>query len=265
MDNNKIKKTAAIILAAGLGKRMGSDLPKVLHKINNTPMIMSVCDAAINSVGSDIIIVIGYKGEEVKKTVSQKYGKKKYNIQFAYQEKQLGTGHAVLCAVDYLSDNIENVVILYGDVPLLKTPTILDFINYHNSKRSDITVLGVKVKKPTGYGRLIIHSDIELSAIVEEADATSEQKKINLINSGIYCISKKLLSDYIFQIKSNNVQKEFYLTDIIGIGYKEKKKIGAFIKDESVEFMGVNSIEDLRYLETHISLHGRKTSFLPQN
>ncbi|MBW1617006.1 MAG: NTP transferase domain-containing protein, partial [Deltaproteobacteria bacterium] len=235
------------------GKRMGSDLPKVLHKIGGAPMIISVCDAAINSVESDIIIVIGYKGDEVKNTVLQKY--KKQNIKFAYQEKQLGTGHAVRCAVGHLTDNIENVVILYGDVPFLKTSTISEFINYHNSQCLDITVLGVKVKNPTGYGRLIINSTIGLSAIVEEADATSEQKKNNIINSGIYCVNKKLLSAYIFQIKSNNVQNEFYLTDIIGIAYKEKKKIGAFIKEESAEFMGINSMEDLRYAETHISSH----------
>ncbi|MBW1649435.1 MAG: NTP transferase domain-containing protein [Deltaproteobacteria bacterium] len=262
MDNNKIKKTAVIILAAGLGKRMGSDLPKVLHKINNTLMIMSVCDAAINSVNADIIIVIGYKGEEVKKTVSQKYGEKKYNIKFAYQEKQLGTGHAVKCAAPYLSDNIENVVILYGDVPCLKTSTISELIHYHNSNQLDITVLGVKVKNPTGYGRLIMNSNTGLSAIVEEKDAGYEQKKINIINSGIYCINKNLLSDYIFKIKSNNVQQEFYLTDIIGIGYKEKKKIGAFIKDDNIEFMGINSIEDLKYVKAYINSGKKNQPFL---
>ena len=255
MDKNKIKNTAVIILAGGRGKRMYSDLPKVLHKIGDTPMIISVCDAAINSVGSNIIIVIGYKAEDVKNTVLQKY--KEQNIKFAYQEKQLGTGHAVRCAIPYLCDAVENVVILCGDVPFLKASTILEFINYHNSNQLDITVLGVKVKNPTGYGRLVINHNGELSAIVEDTDVDYEQKKINIINSGIYCINKNLLSDYIFKIKSNNVQQEFYLTDIIGIGYKEEKNIGAFIKQESIQFMGINRIEDFKYAEAYYAENRR--------
>jgi len=246
MVDNKVDKTAVIILAAGLGKRMNSKKPKVLNKINQVPMIISVCDAAINSVGSDVIIVIGYKGEEVKKIVSQKY-----ELTFVLQNKQLGTAHAVKCAIPYLPDYIENIIILYGDIPFLKSSTILEFINYHKLYRQDITVLGVTVRNPTGYGRLIINNSRGLSSIVEEADTSSEQKKINIVNSGIYCIEKKLLCDYINKIKPNNAQNEFYLTDIIGIGYKNKRRLGVFIKDESIEFVGINSIEDLRYAEKY--------------
>ncbi len=243
-----MKNTAAIILAAGLGKRMNSDMPKVLHEINGEPMITSVIRGAINAKISDIVVVVGFLGDEVKKKVSEKY-----KAIFAYQQEQLGTGHAVECALPYLPDHTEDVVILCGDVPLLKSSTLSEFIKYHNDNKCDITIIGAKMKNPAGYGRLIMDKDENISSIVEESDANSTQKKINIVNSGIYCVKKELLNRYIKKIDSDNAQKEYYLTDIIKIAYNADKHIKIFVKKESAEFIGVNSAKDLNYVQSFFS------------
>ncbi len=239
------KNIAIIILAAGLGTRMKSNKAKVLHTLKGRPMINYVVDTAASVAGEDVIVVTGHQSEKVRETVSLE----SVETCFAYQDKQLGTGHAVLCALPTLRDFIEEVVILCGDVPLLTSGTVTRLIRKHREQKNDVTVLGVEIEKPEGYGRMITDQDGNLLRIVEEADASSEEKRVRVINSGIYCVQRDFLEASLNQLKPDNVQNELYLTDIIGIGHKRKKKVGLYIGSNSNEVIGINSIQDLNEVE----------------
>jgi len=243
-------RTAVIILAAGLGKRMKSDMAKVLHNVCGKPMISYVVDMASEVARENIIVVTGYQSDQVRETV-----RKSAQVGFAYQEKQLGTGHAVRCALSELHEDVENVVILCGDVPLLSVLTVFNFIESHKKQKNQITVLAVEVENPTGYGRMIVNQDGRLVEIVEEADANQDEKKIRIINSGIYCVERKFLEYSIRMLKPDNAQKEYYLTDIIAIGAGENKKIGLFMGNDPDEVVGINCIRDL--IEAEKLINGR--------
>ena len=240
MQNN----VAVIILAAGLGTRMKSDLAKVLHPILDQPMIRYVLATASSIVADNIVVVVGHQADEVKRVCSQPPG-----IRFALQEKQMGTGHAVLSAMPQLANNVEDVIILCGDVPLLKEKTVRLLLDDHRKNKRIVSLLAVEIDQPRGYGRVIIDDQRNLSRIVEEADATAAEKEVKLINSGIYCVDRRFLDESLAQITPDNAQGEFYLTDIIGIGYQASKKIGVMVGDDDMEVSGVNSIDDLKIVE----------------
>ena len=234
------EKTVIIILAAGKGTRMKSEKAKVLHEINGKPMINFVVDAAKDIVGDNIVVVVGHQKEEVKECVLGNA-----RVRFAVQNEQLGTGHAVICAMPEVPDDIDSVVILCGDVPLISSETLSEFLSSHKQAKADLTVLSVKVNNPTGYGRLVVNDKNEVLKIVEEADADADEKEINLINSGIYCVGKDFLNKSLSGINSDNSQSELYLTDIVGIGYNDNKIIRTYISENSSEVIGVNTIQDL--------------------
>jgi UDP-N-acetylglucosamine diphosphorylase/glucosamine-1-phosphate N-acetyltransferase len=246
MENN----IACIILAAGLGKRMKSDKAKVLHNLLDRPMILYVVETASKIVGKDIVVVVGHQAEKVKEIVSAHF-----TVAFAYQEKQLGTGHAVMCAMGALPVNIEDVLILCGDVPLLSHKTLANLLHRHQVEKRDASVLAVTVDNPTGYGRILIDGKGRLAGIVEEADAGIEQKTIKLINSGIYCINRAFLEENLNRLESDNAQNEFYLTDVIKIGYNQHRSIGVVIGDSQEEIIGINSPNELKQAE-RILKHG---------
>jgi len=237
-------KLAAVILAAGLGKRMKSDKAKVLHEINGKPMVMYVIETAKKIVGNNIVVVIGKQAEKVSEIVS-----KEYKVIFALQKEQLGTGDAVKCALPFLPEYSEQVLILCGDVPLLSYDTVKRLYEEHIRLSRDISVLAVEAGNPKGYGRIILDNEKNVSGIVEETDATDAQKQIKIINSGIYCVKKKFLEYSLNKISSNNAQSEFYFTDIIKIGYNYNKNIGAVIGQDNEELLGINSIQDLIAME----------------
>jgi bifunctional UDP-N-acetylglucosamine pyrophosphorylase/glucosamine-1-phosphate N-acetyltransferase/UDP-N-acetylglucosamine pyrophosphorylase len=237
-------KLVAVILAAGLGKRMKSDKAKVLHEINGQPMIMYILETAKKITGNNIVVVVGNQAEKVSKVIS-----KKYNVMFALQKEQLGTGHAVKCALPFLPEYSEQVLILCGDVSLLTFDTVKKLYEEHIRTNRDVSVLAVKIDNPKGYGRIMMDERNCVSGIIEEADANDEQKCINIINSGIYCIKRDFLEYSLNKIKSNNAQGEFYLTDVVKIGYSENKNIGAMIGKDSEEVLGVNSMEELMVAE----------------
>lgn len=239
-DCQRNKNCSVIILAAGLGKRMKSDKAKVLHEIMGRPMILYVVDTAKKSAGDDVILVVGHQADSVKAVVSEKE-----SVTYALQEHQLGTGHAVLCAMPVLSKDTGTVVILCGDVPLLKPETVRALISEHLRAGRDLTVLAVNVEAPTGYGRIIFDKDMNLLKIVEEADASDAEKAIKTINSGIYCVKKAFLGEALQKINNHNAQGELYLTDIIGVGYAERKLLGVMVGSSADETLGVNSREDL--------------------
>ena len=243
-------KPVVVILAAGMGKRMKSDKAKVLHEIFGKPMIMYVVETAKKIAGNDVILVIGHQDDKVRKVVSEDS-----NVIFALQKDQLGTGHAVSCALPYLPDHTQEVIILCGDVPLLTFETVMRLFKDHIMAKRDISLLAVKINNPKGYGRVLFDEKMNVSGIVEEADASAKQKSIKTINTGIYCVKKEILFDSLKKIKSDNVQGEFYLTDVVELGYREGKVVGVLIGDDSEETVGVNTIHDLMTVEN--ILHSR--------
>ena len=236
---------AIIILAAGKGTRMKSDKAKVLHEIDGRPMVSYVVRTARAVSGANVVLVIGHQAEQVQAVVAQEFS----GTTWALQEHQLGTGHAVLCAMPQLSAEVQEVIILCGDVPLLSPETICALRDDHLDAGRDISILAVEVDNPTGYGRIVMDDDHHLVGIVEEADANDAQKEIKLINSGIYCVKKDCLADALNRIKPDNAQGEFYLTDIISLGYREGKQVGVLVSANADEIIGVNTLEDLRAAE----------------
>lgn len=233
-----------VILAAGLGTRMKSDRAKVLHEVCGRSMIEHVVETAVDVAGSNVVVVVGHQADTVKGVV-----RRSFEVRFALQAEQLGTGHAVLCAMPELPDEVQQVVILCGDVPLIRSATIRDLIQNHEDRKRDVTLLAVHMQDPTGYGRILSDADQNLIGIVEEADADIEQKKINLINTGIYAVRRPFLGEALPKIGSDNAQNEIYLTDIIGIGHRQKKSIGTVVGQDSSEIVGVNSPVELQLVE----------------
>jgi UDP-N-acetylglucosamine diphosphorylase/glucosamine-1-phosphate N-acetyltransferase len=242
------ENVAVVILAAGLGTRMNSEKAKVLHEVQGRPMILYVVEAAREIAGNDVVVVIGNQARRVREIVSQTAA-----LRFAYQQKQLGTGHAVLCALPHIPAHCDHVVILCGDVPLVLPETIKDLVAEHFQTRSDISLLAVELENPAGYGRMLLDADKQVIGIIEEADATVEQKQIKLINSGIYCVKRQFLEDTLPNVNTNNAQGEIYLTDIISIGYQKKKKMGLVICDNYRQILGINTCEDLKAVEAIMS------------
>ena len=245
----------AIILAAGMGTRMKSDKAKVLHEIQGKPMILYVVETARKVVGDNIIVVIGNQAETVRAVVSDTA-----EILFAYQEQQLGTAHAVLCAMPNIPSHCDHVIILCGDVPLIQAETISELVEDHLDNGRDISLLAVEMENPYGYGRILIDDSHQLHAIIEEADATEAQKRIKLINSGIYCFNKAFLNQALPNIGSNNAQGELYLTDVISVGYKQQRKMGVMIGTNRQQILGINTCQDLEAVDAIMKSHQRNIS-----
>ena len=182
---------AVVILAAGKGTRMKSDLPKVLHAVNGKSMINRVVDAVIPSFFDNIIVVIGHQWERVKSEVESAFSGK---VSYAIQHELNGTGDAVRSAMPELKEKMEHVLILCGDVPLIQTKTLQLFVSTHIHDRRDVSVFSVCVENPTGYGRIILNESQRFVAIREEADASLEEKTIRRVNSGIYCVKKNFFN-----------------------------------------------------------------------
>ena len=235
---------STIIMAAGKGTRMKSDLPKVLHKINSRPMIHYVIDLAEKINSEKTVLIIGHKKELVKKECSSR------NVAFVVQEPQLGTGHAVQMTKDHFRDYAGDVLILSGDVPLLSEKTIRKLIDEHFSGNAKATLLTAKLDDPSGYGRVIRDSSGFVKEIIDNKDANAEQKKINEINVGIYIFSAPSLFPALERIKNDNTQGEYYLPDVISIFINESKEIRAVISDSFDETRGINTIEQLKEAET---------------
>jgi len=243
-------KVAVIILAAGMGTRMKSDKAKVLHEIQGRPMILYVVETAKKIAGDNVIVVIGNQAEEVRTIVSDTA-----KLLFAYQEHQLGTGHAVLCALPLIPEHCDHVIILCGDVPLIQPETIAALVKDHLEARRDVSLLAVEMDNPFGYGRILLDDNRQISAIIEEADANAEQKLIKLINSGIYCIDKAFLSEALPNIRADNAQGELYLTDIMSIGYQEKRNMGVVVGTNSLQIIGINTCQDLATVDAVMKSH----------
>lgn len=235
------KIPAIIILAAGLGTRMKSQKAKVLHEIHGQPMVHYVVSTAAQIAPQGIVVVVGHQADRVEAAVRSTHA-----ARFALQAEQLGTGHAVNCAMQDLPENASDVIILCGDVPLIRPETLGRLWENHTASERTLTVLGVEKDNPTGYGRLILDEDGVFTGIVEEADATEEQKAVRLVNSGIYCVQKNFLAHALGEVSADNAQGEYYLTDIVGIGHAMGRPMGVLTGTDANEVIGVNSPEELK-------------------
>jgi bifunctional UDP-N-acetylglucosamine pyrophosphorylase/glucosamine-1-phosphate N-acetyltransferase len=238
-----MKKVAIVILAAGKGKRMKSNLPKVLHRIGDKPMIDYVISTAKKINPQRVIVVIGHKYQMVKDYL------KDSNLEFVIQEEQLGTGHAVMQTQKILFDFDGTIVILCGDVPFLKAETIKKLIQKHNKAKASATVLTTILNEPSGYGRIKRDRNNLVEKILEEVDATTEEKKNREINSGIFCFESKSLFEMLHQVKTDNKQREYYLTDVLKLMRDKKLPVAAMICPCAFEVAGINSLDQLKQME----------------
>ncbi len=230
-------KINAIILAAGKGTRMKSDLSKVLHKIFDKTLLGYVLDA-VNKTGliEKSFVIVGHQAEAVETFVKENYD----NASCTLQTPQLGTGHAVSMVCSQLENFDGEVIILCGDTPLITEDTLKKIIEFHKEQSSDLTVMSAIFDDPTNYGRIVRNGD-KLQSIVEEKDASPAQKKIKEVNAGIYCLNWQKIKPAFTQLTSNNAQGEYYLTDIISWGVKSNLNVNAYILENNEEIFGINS------------------------
>lgn len=228
---------------------MKSDKAKVLYPLAGRPIISYILSTAVNVCGRNIIVVIGNQADAVRQTVAETA-----DVWFAHQHEQLGTGHAVQCALPELPPNIENVLILCGDVPLITEQTLKALMHAHLHAQNAVTLLGVDLENPYGYGRLVTDQSGNVVRIVEEADATESEKGISTINSGIYCIHRGFLEQTIARLESNNAQNELYLTDLVEIAASNNAPVGMMLARESSELLGINTLADLKQVEALIGV-----------
>ncbi len=230
----------ALVLAAGKGTRMHSQLPKVLHAIWSRPLLGHVLDT-LQSIGiKNPCVVVGYGADEVKKFLAAE----KNSSHTALQNPQKGTGHAVMVAEKQLA-GAQEVLIWPGDMPLLKKDTLQSFLKQHRKSKAIVSVLTCRQPNPFGYGRIVRDSQCEFIAIREEVDASDSEKKINEVNTGIYLFDRKALFQALQKVKPNNKKGEFYLTDTIEILRSQNQSVQAVCVASSEEALGVNSKRDL--------------------
>ena len=230
-----------IIMAAGKGTRMKSKKSKLVHKIYDKELVRRVAELAIGVGSDEIITVVGHLREEIQNVLGD-------NVQYAYQDDLLGTGHAVMQAIPFLENKKGKVVILYGDVPIIRKETLENLILKSIKNKEYATLLTAIYENPTGYGRIIRDEGGNIKAIVEEKDANMFEKEIKEINSGIYCFDIEELLSAIKLIKPDNSQGEYYLTDVIKIMNEKGLKTGAVIVEDNTEILGVNDRAQLELL-----------------
>ncbi len=266
-------KVKAVILAAGKGTRMKSELPKVLHKIQGLSLLERVINQTLNVQNLDeAVIITGHKAELVDDLLAKIYDTNVVNT--VLQSPQLGTGHAVSMAINKLQDFDGNVLILCGDTPLLTTEVLDDLVDFHNREKSDLTVLSAIFDNPTNYGR-IVKKNGKLDKIVEEKDATDEQKLIMEVNTGVYCLNWQKILPAFASLKSNNSQNEYYLTDIVEWAVNKGLNTNSHILEDNKQSFGINSKEHLmqatkilnkrtlkKLLESGVSIYSAETTFI---
>lgn len=226
-------KFQSVIMAAGMGTRMKSQTPKVLHKICGKPLVEWVIKAAAEAGAEKSCVIIGHKAEDVKAVLGGK-------CEFALQAEQNGTGHAIMQAADFISKNSGHTVILCGDAPLVTADTVKNAIEAHIKDECSATVITAVLDNATGYGRIIRDADGNVLKIVEHKDATDDERKINEVNSGMYIFENEALLAALDKLTPNNAQGEYYLTDTLEILLESGKKIGGYPVENMDEIRGIN-------------------------
>lgn len=246
-----MSKLKAVILAAGKGTRMNSDLPKVLHECLGQSMVHHVIKAVKDADALDVCVIVGYKAKEVKNAI--------YDIvEFVEQEEQLGTGHAVKCAKDFIGTEGDTIVVC-GDTPLITADTLKALVELHKKEANGATVLSAVLEDATGYGRIVRDADGNFVKIVEHKDATEEELLVNEVNSGMYVFNSEALSASLELLSNDNASGEYYLTDTIALIKKIGLKVSAMPLTGSAvdEIRGVNTPEQLKEAEEIMMSRGQ--------
>ncbi|MGG3883924.1 bifunctional UDP-N-acetylglucosamine diphosphorylase/glucosamine-1-phosphate N-acetyltransferase GlmU [Brevibacillus panacihumi] len=240
-----MSKIHAVVLAAGQGTRMKSKLHKVLHPVCGKPMVQHVVDTLVAMQVEDIVVVVGHGADAVRAELGD-------GITYALQEKQLGTAHAVQQAEPFLLDKEGTTFLLYGDVPLLSAQTLTALRAYHEEQQAAATVLTAVLNDPTGYGRIVRDSAGEVLRIVEHKDASLQERAITEINTGIYCFDNRKLWNALKEVKNENAQGEYYLTDCVSILRNQHEKVVGFAAEDPDETMGINDRVQLADAEAYL-------------
>ena len=243
---------SAVILAAGKGTRMKSDKAKVLHKLFFKPMLHHVLDTVGQAAIDHTAVIVGHQRQQVLDSLTG------YSFTPVFQEEQLGTGHAVLCAEEACS-SADLVMILCGDTPLIRSQTLQAMIGQHRETAAMLTLMTTLLDDPFGYGRIISDTDGHVLEIVEQKDATEEQRAIKEINAGIYLVDTEFLFSALKQVGTDNSQGEVYLTDIVAIADRQGHRVHKFIHSPAIDVLGVNSRVELAQAHAELQMrHNRE-------
>lgn len=246
-----IENLKAVVLAAGKGTRLhteGVEVPKVMRLAAGRPLLAYVCEALDFIPEKDIVLVVGYLREQVTEAFP--------NCSFALQEQQLGTGHAVACAMDTLRDFEGDVLVCCGDMPLLRRDTYRSLVEIHRAEGNACTLLTGTADEALPYGRIVRGADGRFAAIVEEKDCTPEQRAIRELNSGVYLFRAGALRGTLGRLRTDNAQGEYYLTDVPALLLAEGEKVGVCCRELGSEILGVNTPEQLRLVGELLSARG---------
>ncbi len=241
-----MQDVAAIILAAGKGTRMKSERAKVLHKIAGVPMIQYVTETAM-AIFQEIVVVIGHQADAVRNALEH-YP----TLRFAVQREQLGTGHAVMIGLPEIPVQTLDVVVLCGDTPLIRPETLRRLIDTHKATGGNVTLLVTELEEPFGYGRVVSDVHGNVVRIVEESDATDAEKEIRKVNTGTYCINVDFLKRSLPHLENDNVQSEFYLTDVVEAACRNGRAACLVEVRDTLQVMGVNSRDELVKVERFV-------------
>ncbi len=236
----------AVILSAGKGTRMKSDIPKVLHEIKDKPIVEYVIDSSRKAGAKDIYVVVGYKKELVIDRLKEK------NVIFVEQYKQLGTGHALMMVEPYLRSFYGTIVVLVGDAPLISCKTIKEIVRLREENKVSCVVVTFELDEPGSYGRIVKDEEGKVLKIVEAKDASKEELKIKELNSGIYAFESPYIFEALKRLNKNNAQGEYYLTDVIEIFINNNKKVLSYKVENPQEVLGVNTPQDLEAIKSLI-------------
>lgn len=238
-----------LILAAGQGTRMKSDLAKVLHPLCGKPLLEHVVRSAKKAGVARTVVIVGHQADKVQEAL------KDLEVEFVFQSEQKGTGHAVMQTLPIIKDFDGELLVLYGDVPLIKSETIKCLLEEHRADNNTCTMLTTIIEQPGAYGRIIREGGGAVSRIVEAKDATAEELAVKEINPAIYAFDNQELVKALGQLKPNNKQGEYYLTDVIGIFKEQGLKISAKIVSDSREVLGINTTQELAECEEYMCCH----------
>jgi bifunctional UDP-N-acetylglucosamine pyrophosphorylase/glucosamine-1-phosphate N-acetyltransferase len=233
------RESTALILAAGKGTRMKSELPKVLFPLRGRPLIDYVLDATEHAGFSRALVVVGHEGEKVESVIEPR------GAEVVWQREQLGTGHAVQMAIPNLEQVHGDVVVLMGDVPLIQPGTLKELLAGHRKNNAEVTVLTAALEDPSGYGRILRNQTDHVVAIVEHKDCSSKQLEIKEINSGIFAFKNSFLLKALPQLTNNNEQGEFYLTDTVAMAFHQGLRVDGVLAKDFREVAGINTQDQL--------------------
>jgi bifunctional UDP-N-acetylglucosamine pyrophosphorylase/glucosamine-1-phosphate N-acetyltransferase len=236
-----------LILAAGLGTRMKSGKAKVLHELDGRPLIEHVCRTALDLQPRKIYVVVGHQAAEVEQAVRKVVNEK--SVEFVLQAQQRGTGDAVMAARNLLAGVGSTLMVLTGDVPLIRAQTLKEFLEHHQSTGAAVSLLSTRLENPTGYGRVIRDENGDFANIIEQKDATPEQKETKEINAGFYCFNATKLFNALERVQPHNAQGEYYLTDVPGILHTDGEKVSVYFHRDARELSGINTRAELAEFE----------------